>query len=65
LVIGGNISAAFPLFRTELFNVFNDESLRIEVLISALQEDAALAGSARLCDREYYERLIKNNLNQI
>ncbi len=59
LVIGGNISAAFPWFRNELLQAFASEGVRVEVLISTLQEDAALMGSASLCNEVFYKRLIK------
>jgi glucokinase len=49
LVIGGNISEAFPLFKTGLFSEFQKEGVKSEVLLSQLQEDAALYGSAGLC----------------
>ena len=57
LVIGGNISAAFDLFGVELLRAFQNANLQVEVLISTLQEDAALIGSASLCDDEFYSKL--------
>lgn len=54
LVIGGNISAAYPRFETVLKNEFAKGNLSIPVYISTLQEDAALAGSAYLCDNDFY-----------
>jgi len=62
LVIGGNISAAHHLFLNELKQEFEKASLKIRVVVSALQEDAALSGSASLCDNALYSRLISNNL---
>jgi glucokinase len=59
LIIGGNISAAYPLFGDELAQVFKNNQLQLEVLISTLQEDAALIGSAGLCDDEFYSKLNK------
>jgi len=59
LVIGGNISAAYPLFESILKNEFEKGNLSIPVYISTLQEDAALAGSAYLCDKYFYNQLIK------
>lgn len=59
LVIGGNISAAYPRFETVLKNAFKKGNLTIPVYISTLQEDAALAGSAYLCDNNFYNQLIK------
>jgi len=57
LVIGGNISAAYPRFETVLKNEFEKGNLSIPVYISTLQEDAALAGSAYLCDNDFYAQL--------
>jgi glucokinase len=59
LVIGGNISAAYQRFETVLKNEFKKGNLSIPVYISTLQEDAALAGSAYLCDNDFYNQLIK------
>jgi len=59
LVIGGNISAAFDFFGVELLRAFQNANLQVEVLISTLQEDAALIGSAKLCDDEFYSKLKK------
>lgn len=58
LVIGGNISSAFSLFNNSLFREFNKANLHVQVLISTLQEDAALAGSAYLCDNDFYAQLL-------
>ena len=60
LVMGGNISAAFPWFRNELLQAFQNAGLRVEALISTLQEDAALMGSASLCNDVFYARLVNN-----
>jgi len=57
LVIGGNISAAYPRFEASLRNEFEKGNLSIQVYISTLQEDAALAGSAYLCDNNFYAQL--------
>ncbi len=58
LVIGGNISAAYPRFEVSLKNELEKGNLSIHVYISTLQEDAALAGSAYLCDNDFYAQLI-------
>ncbi len=64
LVIGGNISNAFPLFgeslRTHLH--LNDVTIRIEV--SELRETASMIGSAVLVDNSYYDR-VKSLLPQM
>jgi glucokinase len=62
LVIGGNISAAHSLFLNELKQEFEKASINIKIFVSALQEDAALSGSASLCDNTLYSRLISINI---
>jgi glucokinase len=58
LVIGGNISQAHPYFREALETAFLRKKLSVKLVISGLQEDAALSGSANLCDNGLYEKLI-------
>ena len=57
LVIGGNISSAYPLFGKDLQDEFSQAELPLTVLISSMQEDAAIAGSAFLCDNTFYQEL--------
>ena len=57
LVIGGNISAAYRLFEPDLLAAFSAAGIQIQVYISALQEDAALCGSASLCHDSFYAKL--------
>jgi glucokinase len=59
LVIGGSISAAYPLFSSNLDSELSKADVQVPVYISTLQEDAALWGSAGLCDNELYSKLIK------
>jgi glucokinase len=49
LVIGGNISAAFPLFGESMQRALTLHGVKTHVYISQHQEDAALSGSACLC----------------
>ncbi len=58
LVIGGNISSAYPLFRGDLLDQFSQAGLQIPVIISSMPEDAAIAGSAFLCDNSFYQDLL-------
>lgn len=58
LVIGGNISSAYPLFRRDLLDQFSQAGLQIPVIISSSPEDAAIAGSAYLCDNSFYQDLL-------
>ncbi len=57
LVIGGNISTAYLLYKNSMLHQFEKSKLQVRVLISTLQENAALAGSAFLCDNNYYSQL--------
>ena len=59
LVIGGNISSAFPLFGKEMQDEFLQAGMLLPVFISSMPEDAAIAGSAFLCDNSFYEQLLK------
>ena len=58
VISGGNITRAFPLYKTALFEVLSAESVSVEIEISDLKEDAALLGSARLIDDNYYKRVL-------
>jgi len=49
LVIGGNISAAFPLFGEQLQQALTLAEVKTKLYISQHQENAALSGSACLC----------------
>lgn len=57
IVLGGNISKSFPLFKNEMKDSLNLNGLNIQILLSALEESAALTGSAKLCDDAYYKQL--------
>ncbi|MFO8001002.1 MAG: ROK family protein [Marinilabilia sp.] len=57
LVIGGNISNAFDAFGPALKDALELENLNVSVLTSYLQESAAIAGSARLVDESFWQRV--------
>ena len=57
LVIGGNISRAYPLFRAAFLRVLNEKEINIEIMISELMESAAMVGSARLLDEEFWTKM--------
>lgn len=57
LVIGGNIAHSFSIFENSLRAALKMNSLQPEICISALGENAAIIGSARLCDNNYYSQL--------
>ena len=61
IVIGGNISKSYFLFEKELNNQFQKNRLQTIIHISELDEDAALIGSARLSDNNYYSKLLQSN----
>jgi glucokinase len=54
LVIGGNISGAYPLFGPSFRDVLADQGLPVNVLISELMESAAMIGSSRLLDEKFW-----------
>lgn len=58
LVIGGNISSAYSLFGKDLQDELSKAGMLLPVLISSMQEDAAIAGSAFLCDHTFYQKLL-------
>jgi len=55
LVIGGNVSGAYPLFGSWFENALKKQNISIEIVISELMESAAMAGSARLLDEEFWK----------
>jgi glucokinase len=57
LVIGGNISNAYPLFETELKAKLNQTGNAIPVAVSELKETASILGSAILTDDHFHEKL--------
>lgn len=54
LVIGGNISKAFPLFKDSFIKELQSNNVTIEISISDLMESAAILGSARLIDKDFW-----------
>jgi len=59
LVLGGNISKSFLLFQSEMELQFEKNGLNPAACLSKLEEQAALFGSAKLCDDLFYFDLIK------
>lgn len=57
LVIGGNISGAYPLFGPCFENTLKEQDISVKVVISELMENAAMAGSARLLDPIFWEEI--------
>ncbi|MBE0647524.1 MAG: ROK family protein [Bacteroidales bacterium] len=57
LTIGGNISRGYHLFGQPFRTALRSHNCDTEVFLSVLGEDAAIAGSARLTDDDFYLRL--------
>ncbi|PGH38881.1 MAG: hypothetical protein CRN43_12410 [Candidatus Nephrothrix sp. EaCA] len=54
IVLGGNVSGAFDLFGPFMKAAMHRAGVDIPVAVSALKENAAIMGSARLADEEYW-----------
>lgn len=57
IISGGNIARAFPLYEKAFLEVLDAASISVDLEISELKEDAALLGSARLADDNYFNRV--------
>ena len=57
LVIGGNISYAFPLFGESLNNYLISQDADIRIAVSELKETASMIGSSVLVDESYFEKV--------
>lgn len=57
LVIGGNISWAWDLFRKPLEAAIAESGADIKIAISTLKESAAIIGSARMIDQDFWEKV--------
>lgn len=57
IILGGNISKSFIRFGKEMKNQFSLNGIDIVIFQSILDEDAALIGSAKLCDDKFYAKL--------
>ena len=57
VVLGGNIAGGFPVFKDFLYSELMQQDNFTPFYISELGEDASLAGSARLCDENYWNRI--------
>jgi len=62
IVIGGNISKSFQWFENDMQAKFRFFGVSPNVYVSTLGENAALTGSARLCDDDFYCNLLKYNI---
>lgn len=62
IVMGGNISKSYSLFESALKFEFKNRGIEPEIVISELDENAALIGSAGLCDDVFYKKLIETGV---
>lgn len=61
IILGGNVSNASEYFMPELEEEINNKNLKTKFTISTLMEEAALIGSARLFDSNFWDQ-VKNDL---
>ncbi len=57
IVIGGNITGAFDKFGSHFLESLKRNGVTVGVSLSVLKENAAIIGSARLVDDEFYARV--------
>jgi len=57
LVIGGNVSAAYALFGSYLVTSLKSQAVETDIYLSELKEDAALIGSARLFETNFWNEI--------
>jgi len=57
IVIGGNITGAFDKFGKSLIAALEENGINIGVSLSVLKEDAAIIGSARLIDEDFFAKV--------
>jgi glucokinase len=57
IVIGGNITGAYPYFGHHIENAFREQGLQVDILISDLKENAAVMGGARLIVEGYWQNV--------
>jgi glucokinase len=57
LVIGGNISGAYPLFGPSFEKALSDQKVTVEIVLSELMESAAMVGCARLLNEKFWKEV--------
>jgi glucokinase len=58
IVLGGNISKSYPLFQKQMEKQFDINGLQTAICLSKTDETAALFGSAKLCDEDFYRKIV-------
>ncbi len=61
LVLGGNVAKSWFLMEASFQSVLTTQNILLKIMSSALMEEAALIGAARLLDDSFWER-VKENL---
>jgi glucokinase len=57
IVIGGNITGAFDKFGKYVLQSFANHQIKCKVSLSVLKENAAIIGSARLIDEDFFGKI--------
>jgi len=57
IVIGGNITGAFDKFGSYLIQSLANHNIKTSVALSELKENAAIIGSARLVDNDFFSKV--------
>jgi len=57
IVIGGNITGAFDKFGKYVLQSFANHQIECKVSLSVLKENAAIIGSARLIDENFFAKI--------
>ncbi len=57
IVLGGNISGAFSLFRDAFEAALIKNDCAAQIVLSGLKEDAAMIGATKLIDNTFYDQL--------
>lgn len=58
LVFGGNVSRAWNLFSKPLQTTLNKSGVTVNAAVSTLKESAAIIGSARMIDEEFWKSIV-------
>lgn len=62
IVMGGNITKSHLLFQKEMEKFIGKNGMNVKIYPSGLDETAALFGSAKLCENNFYHHLIKTKI---
>lgn len=57
MVIGGNVTGAYEIWGKAFESSLEERDVHIRILLSELMEDAAIVGSARLVEENYWQRV--------